>query len=156
MRRGLHHRAAALVLLAAALLVTQGGATAALMAGEPPRPAAERHCAGIYWRTHRDGAQLCPRTHSLFFDSELAHLRWSSWGGSVARATGYLRCVGLFCQGTYPERVSVKLSRPRRCPDGTRIYSRYEESSFLARTGQGPTTGWGIRCSGETGGAGGG
>jgi hypothetical protein len=153
------------------VLLAMAAMTAAPRSGASPRIAADTFAirarargpdcsfvgAPAVWRTGRDGTQVCPRTHSLIADRSLTGLRWSSWGVSVARATGYLSCEGSGCQGTRSERVSVELSRVRLCPDqeGDRIaiYSRYD-----LRLHSGPLSqrhvGYSIACSGMTGGAG--
>jgi hypothetical protein len=57
---------------------------------------------------------------------QLTHLRWTSFGGVGARASGYYTyndCKPNCAAGhfhSYP--VTVVLSRPRRCPDGYRDY----------------------------------
>jgi hypothetical protein len=57
---------------------------------------------------------------------ELTRLRWTSFGGSTARATGdytYNGCMPDCAAGhfhSYP--IAVVLSAPRKCPDGHRDY----------------------------------
>src|SRR5437764_11730231 len=88
---------------------------------------AHASCSGAVWRTFRDGTQVCPRYHSLISDYALTRLRWRAWNAGEARATGYVSCVHhSYCRGMRPQRVSIKLSRARVCPDGVQIYSRYE------------------------------
>jgi hypothetical protein len=120
-----------------------------------PLATAALHCAGIYWRTIRNGPQLCPRKHSLLADVSLVRLRWSSWGGSVANAIGYS------AHTVFPNNhlsyeltsVAIRLSRPRTCSDHVRIYSYYEATDYSKRghrrTGHG---GYAITCKGEAGG----
>lgn len=56
----------------------------------------------------------------------LSHLRWTSFGGSVARGSGdysYNDCNPYCAAGhfhSYP--ITVVLSRPKTCPDGHRDY----------------------------------
>ncbi|MGH2850788.1 MAG: hypothetical protein ACRDLP_09250 [Solirubrobacteraceae bacterium] len=63
----------------------------------------------------------------------LTHLRWTSFGGATARATGDYTindCTPSCVAGhvhSYP--VRVVFSRPRACPDGHRDY-REETSTF--------------------------
>jgi hypothetical protein len=125
----------------------------------PPSRVPKRHCAEVYWRTRRDGAQLCPATHSLVADLSLVRLRWSSWGSSTAKASGFI------AHTVFPKNhlayslspVSVRLSQPKRCPDGMRIYSRYDLITYTRRGHRRiGRDGYGIRCNGETGGGGGG
>jgi hypothetical protein len=59
-------------------------------------------------------------------NSSLTHLKWSSFGGSTARATGdytYNDCTPTCVAGhfhSYP--VTIVFSAPKRCPDGHRDY----------------------------------
>jgi hypothetical protein len=121
---------------------------------------AARRCVAVYWRTARNGPQLCPRSHSLLADRALANLVWSSFGGSSARAVGDYVCTGSACDFG-PQAVSVTLSRVRKCSDGVQIYSRFSltfahpglpsdplpQSEFVSG-------GWNVPCSGLTGGGG--
>jgi hypothetical protein len=123
-------------------------------ARKPPR-AGVRSCSRIYWRTLRDGSQICPSGHGLLADVSLRNLVWSSWGGGEARGTGlYAHTV---CHknhlGYYLAPVTVRLSRPARCPDGVRVYGHFEYSEYSPhRHRRVQHAGWPIPCSGETGG----
>lgn len=120
--------------------------------GAPVRSGA---CTGVYWRTLRDGTQTCPSSHSLLADVTLRNLSWSSWGGAVASGRGgYAHTVypnGHI--GFYVVPATVRLSRPRVCSDGVRIYSYFEFSTFSPRTHRRiDHAAWPIPCDGETGG----
>jgi len=79
----------------------------------------------IVWRTQRNGTQICPRFHSRLAGKNWVDLRWTGWGSRVARAHGYTY--------DYPppagsvaefSPLDVRISDPRNCADGVRIYSR--------------------------------
>lgn len=79
-----------------------------------------------------------------------------SMGGSVARGTGYLTCGGSGCQGTHPQKMAIKLSRPRRCPDRVRIYSRFDTWFYAPHSNRLiKHSGYRILCNGMAGGGGG-
>jgi hypothetical protein len=81
-------------------------------------------------------------------NSALTHLRWSSFGGSTARAAGdyaYNDCTPTCVAGhvhSYP--VTIVFSAPKRCPDGHSDYqvadatfsSARRPSGSLGRPGQ--------------------
>jgi hypothetical protein len=117
---------------------------------------ATRHCSGIYWRTHRDGAQLCPSDHGLLADVSLRRLRWSSWGGPRADARGFKAHTvfpnGHLAYSLLP--VTLRLTQPKRCADGVRIYGYVEMTEYTPSHRRTGTAGWAISCSGKTGSAG--
>lgn len=117
---------------------------------------ASKRCSGISWRTLRDGPQICPDRHSLIADVALVRLRWSSWGGAAAQATGFSahtvypnnRC----CAFALSPAV-VRLSLPRTCPDGLRIYSRFQLTVYnRAKSRVTMRLAYTIPCNGMTGG----
>jgi hypothetical protein len=67
----------------------------------------------------------------------LTHLRWSSFGGATARASGdyaYNDCNPYCAAGhvhSYP--VTVVFSAPKRCPDGHRDYQSGEAAWSTGR-----------------------
>jgi hypothetical protein len=119
-----------------------------------------RRCWGVYWRTARNGAQLCPRSHSLLADRALTNLVWSSWGRAIARASGNYVCTGSGC-GFGPQAVTVTLSRVSGCARGIRIYSRFDLTFASPGSPGSPfpqnefvSGGWNVPCTGLTGGGG--
>jgi hypothetical protein len=116
---------------------------------------AARHCSGIYWRTLRNGPQICPGFHGLLADVSLRRLKWSSWGGGEANGSGY------YAHTVFPNShlayylspVTIRLSRPKLCRDGVRIYSYFEYTDYAPRSHRRVSrAAWPIPCNGETGG----
>jgi hypothetical protein len=100
-----------LVVLAAALIT-------------PPASAA-RNCFAATWRTDRDGDQNCPRSHSYLSDWNWTQLSWTVWG--KLRAGG--RGVAVHRSGAQVDErdeIRIRLSQPKDCSDGTRIYTRID------------------------------
>ena len=117
---------------------------------------ASKRCSGITWRTLRDGSEVCPVNHGLIADVRLVRLRWSSWGAPVARATGFS------AHTVYPNNrccafaltpATVRLSQPRSCPDGVRIYSRFQLTVYTRdKSRVTMRLAYPIPCNGITGG----
>ena len=111
------------------------------------------HCQRIFWRTVRDGPQVCPGYHDLLADRAFWYLKWSSWGSAGARGRGKYACTDSGCRGGIIARVTVKLSRVRRCPDRARIFTRFD--AYFSPNAEGARHWhWPIPCNGMTGGGG--
>src|SRR5436309_393410 len=106
--------------LVGAMGVSEGMARPAL-ATAPVAAVAKIHCQRIFWRTRRNGTQVCPGYHDLLADEAFWYLTWSSWNAKGARGKGKLACTDSACRGQIIARMTIKLSRVRRCPDGARI-----------------------------------
>lgn len=119
-----------------------------------PRARMAVHCQRIFWRTMRDGAQVCPGYHDLLADRAFWYLKWSSWRSGGARGHGKYACTDSACRGQIIARVTIKLTRARRCPDGARIFTRFD-ASFSPNSEGARHWHWSIPCNGMTGGGGG-
>jgi hypothetical protein len=113
---------------------------------------AQHGCPRIYWRTLRDGAQVCPPRHSVIGGEALTGLRWSAWTASGARGSGNLTCTDSGCLDEILAHADVRLSRVRRCPDGARIFTRFDVHLTDRHEPVGRHWGWRIPCDGMTGG----
>ena len=145
--------AVAITALAASLHAASG--VASVDKGSRSAGSTRARCRGIYWRTMRDGSQICPRSHSLLADRAFSALRWSSWSSSGARARGYYICTDSACYGQLLAHVLVKLSKVHRCPDGVRIFTRFDAYFSPRAPETGAHWGWRIACNGTAGGGGG-
>ena len=63
----------------------------------------------------------------------VAAIRWSGWGKSVARGNGTFRG-----NMAYTAPSTVVITRPRRCPNGTRNYTRATITTLGLGTFSGP------------------
>jgi hypothetical protein len=81
------------------------------------------HCGRIFWRSIRNGDQICPRFHSILSDWDWKRLRWTRWNDREALGTGLaVHQLGGPVDARDP--IRIRLSRTVRCPDGRRIYTR--------------------------------
>jgi len=126
-------------------------ASVAVATASPGREA-RIHCPAIYWRTLRDRAQVCPPRHSLLADEALTGLRWSMWSAAGARGVGNLSCTDSGCTVDVLAHAQIRLSRVRRCPDGARIFTRFDAYFTDQQEPVGSQYGWRIPCNGATGG----
>jgi hypothetical protein len=109
-------------------------------------------CSGIAWYTLRDGAQFCPRRHSLLADVSLIDLSWSAWGISGAKGHGFEAHEIMPGESTLLP-VGIHLSGSKTCPKGLRIYSQATITVYAShdrRVLSHETSA--IPCNGETGG----
>ena len=69
------------------LLLAIGGAGASASPAQRSFRAS-RGCGEVYWRSLRDGDQLCPSAHSMLADVDWIDLRWTRWGRDGALGHG--------------------------------------------------------------------
>jgi hypothetical protein len=94
-------------------------ATPALSRG----PAVAPRCAGIVWRSLRNGDPICPRTHSVLADISWIDLRLSVWNDHEVVGRGYESRFDAGYEVGRAGRVQITLTRVRRCSGATEIYS---------------------------------
>ena len=116
-------RATTTTLIVAALSLAVNGAGAS---ASPDRGGvgSSHRCGHVYWRSVRNGDQICPQTHSVLADVAWIKLRWTRWGRSEAVGHGLQVHYYTGTQIDMRNPIRIRLSRSVQCADGRTIYSQ--------------------------------